>query len=63
MSPFLVILLIVAMVLTALSLFGGLFVMARGRPGDARVSNRFMQARIVMQGIAILLFVLVMLLR
>ncbi len=63
MNPFLVFLLVVAMLLTAASLFGGLFVMARGRPGDGRVSNRFMQARVLMQGIAILLFALVMLLR
>lgn len=57
------ILLILAMAAAAASLFGGLFVMARGRPEDARRSNVFMRWRIVLQAVALVLFALAFLTR
>ena len=62
MNGFLVFLLILAMLLTLAALFGGLFSMARGGEFNQRWGNRLMQARVVMQGVAIALFALVMLL-
>jgi Hypoxia induced protein conserved region len=53
-------LLIVAMGLTLGVLFLGLFSMARGGQFAKRNSNRFMRWRVIMQGIAILLFVIFM---
>lgn len=60
MTSFLTILLVIAM-LGALGVVGLGFVnMARG--GSARRSNRLMQARVVMQGVALLLLALLMML-
>jgi hypothetical protein len=62
MNGFLFFLLLIAMLLTVAALFGGLFSMARGGEFNKRWGNKLMQARVVMQGIAIALFALVMLL-
>jgi hypoxia induced protein len=60
MDKFVCILIIVAMGLTLGVLFLGLFSMARGGEFAQRNSNRFMRWRVIMQGIAILLFVIFM---
>ena len=60
MDRFVFILLIAAMVATLGVLFMGLFSMARGGEFARRNSNRFMRWRVIMQGVAILLFVIFM---
>jgi hypothetical protein len=62
MNAFLFALLLIAMLLTVAALFGGLFVMARGGEFNRKYGNKLMQIRVIMQGIAIALFALVMLL-
>ncbi|MBM3599428.1 MAG: twin transmembrane helix small protein [Alphaproteobacteria bacterium] len=62
MNAFLVILLIIAMVLTIGALFGGLFFMAVGGELNRKYGNKLMQIRVIMQGIAIAIFALVMML-
>jgi hypothetical protein len=62
MSGFLFTLLIIAMVAVVGVLFFGLFSMARGGPFNQRNANKLMRWRVVLQGIAILLFVLFMML-
>ena len=60
MTIFLTILLVLAM-LGVLGILGmGVVTMIRG--GDARRSNRLMQARVVMQGVALLVLALLMML-
>ena len=60
MTTFLMLLLVLAM-LGVLGVLGmGVATMIRG--GNPRLSNRMMQARIVMQGVAMLLLALLMLL-
>src|SRR5216683_6999566 len=60
MTTFLTLLLVLAM-LGVLGVLGmGVATMIRG--GNPRLSNRFMQARVVMQGVALLVLVLLMLL-
>lgn len=56
------ILVIIAMVATLGALFLGMFSMARGGEFDRRNSNRFMRWRVILQGMAIGLFVLFVLL-
>ena len=56
------ILVIIAMVATLGALFLGMFSMARGGEFDHRNSNRFMRWRVILQGMAIGLFVLFVLL-
>ncbi|MEA2780314.1 MAG: hypothetical protein QOK29_1858 [Rhodospirillaceae bacterium] len=53
-------LLIAAMAITVLVLLMGVFSMARGGEFAKRNSNRFMRWRVIMQGVAILLFVIFM---
>lgn len=55
------ILMVVAMLMVVGSLFVGLFFMARGGGGDARRSNKAMRLRVLLQGAALLLFVIAML--
>ena len=62
MSGFLFTLLIIAMVSVVGVLFFGLFSMARGGPFNQRNANKLMRWRVALQGIAILLFVLFMML-
>ena len=60
MSGFLVALMIFAMLATLGVLFFGIFTMARGGNFNLKHSNRIMRARIVLQGLALLLFALIM---
>ena len=53
-------LLVIAMALTLGVLLLGVFSMARGGQFDKRNANRFMRWRVIVQGIAILLFVIFM---
>ncbi|CAO3428542.1 Uncharacterized protein RL4316 [Azospirillum doebereinerae] len=54
-------LMILAMLMVVGSLFVGLFFMVRGNGGDARRSNKAMRLRVALQGVALLLFVVAML--
>ena len=60
MSGFLVPLMIFAMLATLGVLFLGIFTMARGGDFNRKHSNRIMRARIVLQGLALLLFAAIM---
>jgi hypothetical protein len=60
MDGFVFTLLIAAMAITLLVLLMGVFSMARGGEFAKRNSNRFMRWRVIMQGVAILLFVIFM---
>lgn len=55
-------LMIAAMVVTLGILFFGLFSMARGGDFNKRNANKIMRMRVIMQGVAILLFLLFVLL-
>ncbi|SMF86513.1 Protein of unknown function [Azospirillum oryzae] len=55
------ILMVMAMLAVVGSLFVGLFFMARGGRGDPRRSNRAMRLRVMLQGAALVLFVLAIL--
>lgn len=61
MSGIFPILLILALGAVVASLFIGLFFMARGGQGDARKSNMAMRLRVMLQGVALVLFLLAML--
>jgi hypothetical protein len=61
MNGFIATLMIVAMVATLGVLLLGLFSMARGGEFNRRNSNRFMRWRVILQGAAILLFLLLVL--
>ncbi|MEC7396206.1 MAG: twin transmembrane helix small protein [Pseudomonadota bacterium] len=60
MSGLLVALMIFAMLATLGVLFFGIFTMARGSDFNRKHSNRIMRARIVLQGLALLLFAVIM---
>jgi hypothetical protein len=60
MDKFVFALFIVALALTLGVLLLGVFTMARGGDFDKRNANRFMRWRVIMQGVAILLFVIFM---
>jgi len=60
MSSFFGFLMIVAMLAVVASLLIGLFAMARGGEFNARYGNKFMRARVILQGLAIVFFVLAM---
>ncbi|MEC8773420.1 MAG: twin transmembrane helix small protein [Pseudomonadota bacterium] len=60
MSGLLVALMIFAMLATLGVLFFGIFTMARGGDFNRKYSNRIMRARIVLQGLALLLFAVIM---
>ena len=55
------VLMLMAMVLVVLSLFGGLVVMARGDEVNARYGNRLMRMRVLFQGMALVFFALAVL--
>ena len=55
-------LMILAMLLTVVALFGGLIVMAIGGEVNKKYGNKLMQARVWAQGIALALFALAVLL-
>jgi ABC-type Na+ efflux pump permease subunit len=58
MAHYLPVLVVIAMLATLGVLGLGLFNMARG--GNARRSNKLMQSRVLLQGLALLLFILFM---
>jgi hypothetical protein len=62
MSGFLFTLMVIAMVAVLGVLFFGLFSMARGGAFNDRNANKLMRWRVALQGVALLLFVLFMLL-
>ena len=62
MESFLTILMIIALALTLLVLFVGIGAFAVGGKFNQKYSNKLMRARVLMQGIAIILFVTLMLL-
>lgn len=57
------ILMVLAMLAVVGSLFVGLFFMARGGRGDPRRSNKAMRLRVILQGAALLLFVIAILIK
>lgn len=58
MSTVFFVLMIVAMILVLATLFTGIFAMARGGEFNARFSNKLMRWRVLLQGLALLLFAL-----
>ena len=62
MSGVLFTLMIIAMVAVVAVLFWGLFSMARGGAYNQRNANKLMRWRVALQGIALLIFVLFMML-
>ena len=58
MSTTLTVLLFVAMGLTLVVLFTGLVSMARGGEFNRKNSNRLMRLRVLFQGVAVLIFIL-----
>ena len=62
MSGLVPVLLIIAMLATLGVLFAGLFTMARGGEFNRKYGNKLMRWRVVLQGSAIVLFVLAVLL-
>ena len=63
MSNFFFVLMLIAMLAVVASLTLGLIVMTKGGETNKKYGNRLMQARITLQGIAILLFILAVLSR
>ncbi|MGO1120345.1 twin transmembrane helix small protein [Rhodovibrionaceae bacterium A322] len=61
MNATLAALVIIAAIMTLGVLFTGLFTMARGGEFNAKYGNRLMQARVVVQAVALVLFVVAML--
>lgn len=59
MSGILTFLLVVAMLAVLGALFVGLFAMVRGGEFNDKYGNRMMRWRVILQGIALVLFVLV----
>ena len=62
MSGFLVPLLIFAMLATLGVLFFGIITMARGGDFNLKYGNKIMRTRIVLQGVALLIFAIIMVL-
>ncbi|MES2729414.1 MAG: twin transmembrane helix small protein [Pseudomonadota bacterium] len=56
MTPILVFLMILACFLVLLSLISGLVIMIKGGAVNEKYGNKLMQARVMMQGVALLLF-------
>ncbi len=57
MSTFFIVLTLIAMIAVLAALFAGLISMARGGEFNARYGNKLMRARVVLQGLAVLLLV------
>lgn len=55
------ILMLVAMGLTVLALGAGIIIMGKGGETNIKYGNKFMRARVIMQGLAILFFALTIL--
>lgn len=58
MSPFIFALICIALFLTLASLVAGLVLMLKGGELNKKYGNKLMQARVAMQGLAILLFLI-----
>ena len=58
MSGFFSVLLVVAMLAVLGALFVGLFAMVRGGEFNEKYGNRLMRARVILQGVALVMFVL-----
>jgi hypothetical protein len=52
---------LVAMVLTLISLAAGIIIMGKGGEKNVRYGNKFMRARVILQGAALLFFALAVL--
>lgn len=61
MSQIFFVLMLVAMLAVVASLFAGIVTMARGGESGARNGNRLMRWRVILQGVALLFFVLALL--
>jgi hypothetical protein len=61
MSGLFVVFVVIAMVATLGVLIVGIFAMAQGGDFNRRNANKLMRARVVLQGVAILLFAILML--
>ena len=61
MDKFFFILLVVSLLAVLASLFTGLFAMARGKEADAALSQKMMRLRVILQGFALVCFVLALL--
>ena len=61
MNTTMMILVVIALLITLGVLFAGLFSMARGGPFNEKYGNKLMRLRVIMQGVAILLFLLALL--
>jgi hypothetical protein len=62
MNTFFIVAIVLAMLATLGALAFGLVTMARGGPGSAQRSNKFMRYRVILQAAALGLFALLMLL-
>lgn len=60
MNAFMMILVVIAMLITLGVLFAGLFSMARGGEFNRKYGNKLMRWRVIMQGVALVLFALAM---
>lgn len=63
MSSFFFILAAACAVAVLVSLVAGLGVMSRGKEGTGALSNKFMRARVILQGAAVVFFVLALITR
>lgn len=61
MDKFFIILLVAAMLAVLGSLGVGLFAMARGKESDAALSQKMMRWRVMLQGVALVCFILAVL--
>jgi len=61
MNPFMLALIVIAMLITLGVLFTGIYSMARGGEFNRKYGNKLMRYRILAQGIALLLFAIAML--
>ncbi len=59
MTPILIFLMVVACFLVLLSLVSGLVMMIKGGALNEKYGNKLMQARVTMQGVALLLFAII----
>lgn len=57
------VLLAIAMVMTLCVLFAGILTMVRGGEFNRKYGNKLMRLRVILQGVAIVIFLLAMLLR
>lgn len=61
MTTFITVLMLIAMALVLVSLVAGIVLMAKGGELNRLYANKAMQARVFLQGLALLLFVIAML--